>query len=509
MGSLIPETAKKLFTAEGLKEAAQQSQRMLPIPRRLKKAIENFLQEQEKQDMKKKVSKLSDAMNEFKNVSTQLKSADGYESFQDIFDANERSNRWKLKSSYEDAGLRYKDDETLAYVATRMPAVYCAVHRVLREVKRRLPDFCPARVLDYGSGPGSVFWALRAIWSHSITDVNLVEPSKSMSYASRNLLRDVKGLPIIHSYENIQALNRNVTKSEREHDLVIASYVLAEIPSMKERITLARQLWGLTRDILVLIEPGTPGGSSTIRQIRSHILWMEKRKCRKSETTSKESSEAQESTMNSSSSSDTGAFVVAPCAHDGVCPMDKTGTFCHFVQRLERTYSQRTYKRSKGKPLRGYEDEKFSFVVLRRGQRPKSSWPLDGMKFDTLKEQHAKRNPEDLVIDYEDEFESETEQEYVPSEADNQEGSDLSDTTDEEDVYEAGEERPIADLGSGWGRIIFSPVRRGKRVTIDICRSTKRDGSEGSLDRLVIGKSKNPTLHHQARRSLWGDLWPF
>lgn len=99
MGSLIPETAKKLFTAEGLKEAAKQSQRLLPIPRRLKKAIENFLQEQEKQDMKKKVSKLSDAMNEFKNVSTQLKSADGYEAFRDLFDANERSKRWKLKSS--------------------------------------------------------------------------------------------------------------------------------------------------------------------------------------------------------------------------------------------------------------------------------------------------------------------------------------------------------------------------------------------------------------------------
>jgi hypothetical protein len=27
-------------------------------------------------------------------------------------------------------------------------------------------------------------------------------------------------------------------------------------------------------------------------------------------------------------------------------------------------------------------------------------WPLDGMKFETLKEQRAKRNPEDLEIDY-------------------------------------------------------------------------------------------------------------
>lgn len=27
-------------------------------------------------------------------------------------------------------------------------------------------------------------------------------------------------------------------------------------------------------------------------------------------------------------------------------------------------------------------------------------WPLDGITFDTLKEQQAKRNPEDLEIDY-------------------------------------------------------------------------------------------------------------
>lgn len=30
----------------------------------------------------------------------------------------------------------------------------------------------------------------------------------------------------------------------------------------------------------------------------------------------------------------------------------------------------------------------------------RENWPLDGMKFDTLKEQHAKRNPEDLEIDF-------------------------------------------------------------------------------------------------------------
>lgn len=132
------------------------------------------------------------------------------------------------------------------------------------------------------------------------------------------------------------------------------------------------------------------------------------------------------------------------------------------------------------------------------------------MKFETLKEQHARRNPEDLEIDYEDQFISEDEdvQDEDPISYD----SDVTETdaiTENDDWEEEGEETAHANLGSGWGRIIYNPLRRGKRVEMDICRSMDREGTEGSFDRIVITKSKNPTLHHQARRSVWGDLWPF
>lgn len=84
------------------------------------------------------------------------------------------------------------------------------------------------------------------------------------------------------------------------------------------------------------------------------------------------------------------------------------------------------------------------------------------------------------------------------------------DTVDSDKDQEKGEEETIpADLGGGWGRIIFSPVRRGRQVAMDVCRSIKRDGSEGSFQHLVFTRSKNPTLHRLAKKSLWGDLWPF
>ena len=36
--------------------------------------------------------------------------------------------------------------------------------------------------------------------------------------------------------------------------------------------------------------------------------------------------------------------MVAPCPHDGKCPMDGTQSWCHFVQRFKRTAQQRTAK---------------------------------------------------------------------------------------------------------------------------------------------------------------------
>lgn len=84
------------------------------------------------------------------------------------------------------------------------------------------------------------------------------------------------------------------------------------------------------------------------------------------------------------------------------------------------------------------------------------------------------------------------------------------DADDNEEDEEGGEDDGVgsADLGGGWGRIVFMPVRRGRQVAMNVCRSTKSDASEGSFDRIVVTQSKNPTLHHQAKRSIWGDLWP-
>ncbi|GJM91258.1 hypothetical protein PR202_ga07617 [Eleusine coracana subsp. coracana] len=593
--ALLPETAPRLLTPETLRTAAKQSQGIHLVPLSLRRAIKRYLRDQDKAHMNRKVLLLSASFDRAKGTGAELAAAATRGALLDDPNApagaEQRAARWKVRSAYGDIGLRYREDETVAYVASRMPAIYAACHRVLREVRgfdqlavvrnelnlfsgaiscadssilqvrRRLPEFAPAKVLDFGAGPSSALWAMRAVWPKSIEKVNLIEPSKEMQRAGQSLLDsklssrfwlnnviytnmrimliiiftwpiliDLKGLPLIHSYDSIQDLNRDLEKHERGHDLVISisvvalpllrivfldlqSYALGEIPSLNDRITIVRQLWDLTSDVLVLLEPGTPQGAKIISQMRSYILWMEKRKCRKIEKSYSRPPSKTKSIVPHEASLKNGAFVVAPCPHDGRCPLENSDKYCHFVQRLERTSSQRAYKRSKGVPLRGYEDEKFCYVALRRGKRPEGAWPLDGMKFETLKERHAKRNLEDLIIDYDDQFPSEEDEEIavdggdslVPYASDAHELSLFHESEGDEEE----EETIRADLRGGWGRIIYSPMRRGKQVQMDVCRSTKRDASEGTFERIVVTQSKNPTLHFQARRSLWGDLWPF
>jgi ribosomal protein RSM22 (predicted rRNA methylase) len=53
-----------------------------------------------------------------------------------------------------------------------------------------------------------------------------------------------------------------------------------------------------------------------------------------------------------------GATITAPCPHDGTCPM-QGGDWCHFGVRVQRSRLQRRVKSGD----RGFEDEKYSYVV--------------------------------------------------------------------------------------------------------------------------------------------------
>ncbi|KAL1918816.1 uncharacterized protein VTP21DRAFT_2838 [Calcarisporiella thermophila] len=54
-----------------------------------------------------------------------------------------------------------------------------------------------------------------------------------------------------------------------------------------------------------------------------------------------------------------------------------------------------------------------------------------------------------------------------------------------------------------WPRLVFPPLKRNKHVVMDTCSQS------GNIERMVIPKSQGKTQYRDARKSHWGDLFPW
>lgn len=232
-----------------------------------------------------------------------------------------RSSRPLERASY--IGTR---EDALAYAAFRLPATFAAAYFAMAQVKERLPDLNPRSFLDVGAGPGTAMWAATMVWPQ-LERITCVEREQHMMEMGKKLAK-YSNLPSIKQAQWIKA-DVTFELSVPPHDVVMASYVLNELPR-KDIESFALRLWESAAQLLIFIEPGTPAGFSLIRRVRERLLLR-------------------------------GANVIAPCPHNNSCPI-AGDDWCHFSQRLARS---RLHRQIKGGTL-SYEDEKFSFVCLSR-----------------------------------------------------------------------------------------------------------------------------------------------
>nr|AYC79444.1 hypothetical protein [uncultured bacterium] len=182
------------------------------------------------------------------------------------------------------------------------------------QVVLQRPAWRPRSVLDVGAGPGVSAWAALELWP-SLTELTLVEVEPEMLAAGRELLPEARWI------------DGDIAQAQGPADLVVASYVLGELP---DPVAAAAHLWRQSADTLIVIEPGTPTGYHGILTARDTVLGA-------------------------------GGHTVAPCPHDAACPLTPDD-WCHFAVRLPRS---KLHRQAKGAEL-GYEDEKFSYAVLAR-----------------------------------------------------------------------------------------------------------------------------------------------
>lgn len=158
----------------------------------------------------------------------------------------------------------------------------------------------------------------------------------------------------------------------KQHDLVVAAYVFSEIydPSARKRVL--STLWESASQYLVIVEPGTPSGFSNIADARKHLLGLSKSE-NNDDNAIKNGALPSKSNVND-------LHILAPCPHDGHCPLEHRKAWCHFVQKFERTDDQRRAKAflssigiqsssTSATSARAHQDERFSYVIFARGPR--------------------------------------------------------------------------------------------------------------------------------------------
>ena len=118
-------------------------------------------------------------------------------------------------------GHRHADWRPLAYAVARMPATYAACAAVFARVAEVMPDFAPASLLDVGAGTGAASWAAVTQWPdiaghhHAGSQSGVARPG---AQAGRSPLR------------HAEILSGDLGAEKPKADLVVASYVLAELP---------------------------------------------------------------------------------------------------------------------------------------------------------------------------------------------------------------------------------------------------------------------------------------
>jgi ribosomal protein RSM22 (predicted rRNA methylase) len=224
-------------------------------------------------------------------------------------------------------------DDVLAYAFARLPATYAAAVAVFNAMRETLPAFQPRAMLDVGAGPGTAtFAAVQAF--ETLDNIRLIDANAQLRKLALTLMAEADSETLrqaadARSYQHGNALT--LLSETRPADLVVASYAAGEIAE-GELPRFAQLLWAATAGALVIIEPGTPAGYGRILRMRAELIAA-------------------------------GAHVAAPCPHERECPL-RPPDWCHFAQRLPRS---RDHLHIKGAEV-PFEDEKFSYVVLSRGQ---------------------------------------------------------------------------------------------------------------------------------------------
>uniref|UniRef100_A0AC34RAN7 Methyltransferase-like protein 17, mitochondrial n=1 Tax=Panagrolaimus sp. JU765 TaxID=591449 RepID=A0AC34RAN7_9BILA len=302
---------------------------------------------------------------------------------------NREVHKQLKKTRYNWKPLDFKTKEDAAvFSLSQMAPYYAETRKVLNEFRR--VDFKPETVLDYGSGCGSVFWAVRDIWP-DVGDYCLVDINDNISQFAMDVMRNSTdsedSVP-----KNVYFRRALVPSPQKKYDLVIVHRLLIEIGSHEQRLDLISQLWSRTNRFLVIIESSLEDSFDALMQARNFILT---NGVKMDSSALKELLIAQgiytdevEQIVKDKQMSYSEKFlllreklpnpeklptfietghVFAPCPHDGGCPLLDLPVGKRSCKFFARYNEIRADEKSKSQSADGTNMSAFSYCILEKG----------------------------------------------------------------------------------------------------------------------------------------------
>ncbi|KAH8099692.1 mitochondrial small ribosomal subunit Rsm22-domain-containing protein [Cristinia sonorae] len=400
------------------------------------------------------------------------------------------------------AASRHESRDGTAFASVALPPHYSAVHAVLEHVKLRLgPSWNVDHVIDWGAGTGSALWASLQSFQKAPSTSEADDWDDSPQLSNSTVLsyigidkRDglvgigkklVEGVDIGGTQVSWKKTYQGAEKPVRSSGEIVAisAFTMSALPTPLARKAMVKEMWESGADTIILIDHNSNAGFGNIAEAREFLL--------------KQGRKSSETSLGSDAMK-TACHVVAPCPHDGACPLYFSGNprvVCGFSQRLQRPEFLRKTKHSGV----GHEDIEYSYVVIRRGPRPARVDTQFGRVGEVGRREEAKLFQSKTAItelvldgDYLAEHRVEAQEDLGPA------ALEVSEPKLSPEELEAA----LRMEAYSWPRLVFPPLKKAGHIILDGCTQ------EGKIMRMTVPKSQGKQPFYDARKSDWGDMFP-
>lgn len=151
--------------------------------------------------------------------------------------------------------------DAVAYLALRASATYAQIYGAVAAVCELMPDWQPVTLLDLGSGPGPGVWALSTLLP-TLTQATCIDQNTHFLALGQQIL-DAAQQPIAVAWQRGD-IYQSIEQMATPVDLVLIANVLNELnPAQREKLLAVA--FQRCRGVMIVIEPGTPVGSSIVQ----------------------------------------------------------------------------------------------------------------------------------------------------------------------------------------------------------------------------------------------------